>query len=98
MASEAGVLGVPWVYVSSTGRCYLQEQEERFGLGWHVSDADEAVCLAEGILTRPKADVREQWQSKRRAFLDETDDVTEFMMRTIEEFGAGPTGAAEAQP
>jgi predicted glycosyltransferase len=98
MASEAGVLGVPWVYVSSTGRCYLREQEERFGLGWHVTDADEAMRLAEEALARPKGDVREEWQTKRRAFLDETDDVTEFMMRTIEEFGAGPPGRAQAAP
>lgn len=97
MASEASVLGVPWIYVSSTGRCYLQEQEETYGLGRRTRDVGEAVSLAEGIVARPKATVREEWQQKRRAFLEATDDVTDFMIHTIEEFGAG-SGRAPGTP
>jgi predicted glycosyltransferase len=93
MASEAGVLGIPWIYVSSTGRCYLQEQQETYGLGWHTSEVGEAVSLAESILARPKATVCEEWQQKRRAFLEATDDVTDFMIHTITEFGARSSGA-----
>jgi predicted glycosyltransferase len=96
MASESGVLGVPWVYVSTTGRCYLQEQQKRFGLGWHVRDADAGRALADEVLARPKASARQEWQRKRQAFLDATDDVTEFMIHTIEEVGAGAVRSAPA--
>jgi hypothetical protein len=44
-------------------------------------------------LERPKAVVREEWQRKRRALLEASDDVTEFMIRTVEEFGGRSAGA-----
>jgi len=88
MASEAGVLGVPWVYVSSTGRCYLREQQDVYGLGWHACEADDALRRAETILVRPKAEVRGEWQARRRAFVDASDDVSAFMVAVVEEFGA----------
>jgi len=34
MAAEAGVLGVPWIFVSNRGRGFLSDQQNRYGLGY----------------------------------------------------------------
>ena len=39
MASEAGVLGVPWVFIYTKRLCYLDDQENNYGLGYTVSDS-----------------------------------------------------------
>lgn len=78
MASEAGVLGVPWIFVSRTNRGYLVDQEQRFGLGYHFEDAAKAREMAIELLEDPK--LRERWKSKRQKLLEEKVDVTKFIV------------------
>ena len=52
MSSEAAVLGVPAVFVATTGRGYTDDEERRYGLVRHFTEDhfDEAVATAEKLL------------------------------------------------
>jgi len=78
-ASESGVLGVPWVYASRVGRCYLDDQENRYGLGKTVSSLEKALRCADVML---KKDITEGWQR----LLKDKIDVTSWMIKLIEDF------------
>ncbi len=77
MASEAGVLGVPWVYVSNTTRGYLTDQEHRYGLGYTVADWKAAEEKAADLMGREN--LKSSWQAKRKRLLSEKVDVSEFI-------------------
>ena len=87
MAAESGLLGTPWLYVAPIGRTYLDEQESRFGLGRTVSNLDEAIEQAERWLTDPST--KSVWARKRRALIDTTSDVTQFVLAKIRSLMAG---------
>lgn len=78
MASEAGVLGVPWIFVSKTDRGYLVDQEQRYGLGYHFTDAEKAREKAIELLE--DSQLHEKWKSKRVKLLEEKVDVTKFIV------------------
>jgi len=84
MASEAAILGVPSIYVSSTQRGYLNELEEKYGLAYTLQKRDEGLQKAIEILEDKSC--REKWQLKRDRMLSEKVDVVEFMVETIEQF------------
>ncbi len=84
MASEAAILGVPSIYVSSTQRGYLNELEEKYGLAYTLQKRDEGLHKAIEILGDKSC--REKWQLKRDRMLSEKVDVVEFMVETIEQF------------
>ncbi len=80
-ASEAGVLGVPWVYISGDGRGYLNDQERRYGIGVTVNSKDKALEHAKKVFSgslEPK--------KARKKLLEEKIDVTDWMIRLSEEF------------
>ena len=83
MASEAGVLGTPWVFVSSEGRGYLKDQEERYGLGYHVTSPEDALARAKSVLLQ--GDLKERWAGRRHQLLKEKIDVTDFMINFLEQ-------------
>ncbi len=82
MASEAGVLGVPWVYASSSYRGYLQEQEEMYGLGVRVVGSEAALEAAERLLEE-SADSG-VWRARAERLLADKIDVTSFITEFIE--------------
>ncbi len=85
MASEAGVLGVPWIWISGGEmRGYLDDQENKYGLGYSVKTPEEALDKAKDIMDIP--DRKEKWQVKRNKLLQEKIDVTKFMVWFIENF------------
>ena len=79
MASEAGVLGVPWIWISrGQRRGYLEEQEKRYGMGSILKTPKEAleklrVLMADG-------DTREKWAGKRDKMLGEQIEVTAWVV------------------
>ncbi len=81
MAAEAGLLGTPWLYVSPSGRSYLDEQEKRFALGRSTSSLEDAINQAQAWLGEPN--LKEKWQVRRTRLLDATSDVTRFVMQQI---------------
>ena len=71
MSSEAAVLGVPAVFIATTGRGYTDDEERRYGLVRHFTEAqyDLAVATIEEILATP----RDNWQAARQRLLDGED-------------------------
>lgn len=82
MAAEAGVLGTPWVFLYNHSLGYLQEQQNRYGLGRICTTPAAALAAAEKILSL--ANARQLWQQKRRRLLDDHIDVTEMIVGEIE--------------
>jgi predicted glycosyltransferase len=81
MAAEAGVLGVPWIFISARGRGFLSDQQDRYGLGYWVRD----IASARKILAQLSVnDVQRRWHAKREQMLAEKEDVVSFICRAIE--------------
>jgi uncharacterized protein len=82
MSSEAAVLGVPAVFIATTGRGYTDDEERRYGLVRHFTDReyDLAVSVVEDLLSTP----RSVWHAARQRLLDEKIDVTQWMMDYFE--------------
>jgi uncharacterized protein len=82
MSSEAAVLGVPAVFIATTGRGYTDDEERRYGLVRHFTEDqyDMALSAIEEILATPPAD----WQAARQRLLDEKIDVTAWMIDYFE--------------
>ena len=43
MASESAVLGVPAIFIDNDGRCYTDEEEQRYGIVFNFNEHDEDV-------------------------------------------------------
>ena len=87
MSSEAAVLGVPAVFITTTGRGYTDDEERRYGLVRHFTEDqyDMAVSAIEQILAEPAA----TWQKARQRLLQEKIDVTAWMIDYFETSFAG---------
>jgi predicted glycosyltransferase len=90
MSSEAAVLGVPAVFIATTGRGYTDDQERRYGLVRHFTEDqyDMALSAIEEILATPAA----VWQDARQRLLEEKIDVTGWMIDYFETSFAAPAG------
>ncbi len=87
MASEAGILGTPWIFVSSSGRGFLLDQEQKYGLGFWETSRDSALARARSLFAI--TGVKEVWRQKRLRLLKEKVDVTDFMVDFIEHWSSG---------
>jgi len=87
MAAEAGVLGIPWIFVSRIGRGFLREQETVYGLGRTVQTSQEARDLVPQFVT-PAA--RAEWKLRRDRLLAEKEDVVNFVISTLERCATNP--------
>ena len=82
MASEAGVLGTPWIFISNATRGYLDDQEQKYGLGFWETSPEGAMGRVEEVFAVP--DLKRSWAAKRQALLRDKIDVTDFMVRFLE--------------
>jgi len=82
MSSEAAVLGVPAVFIATTGRGYTDDQERRYGLVGHFTEDqyDMALSAVDEILAEPA----QAWRAARQRLLDEKIDVTAWMVDYFE--------------
>jgi uncharacterized protein len=89
MSSEAAVLGVPAVFIATTGRGYTDDEERRYGLVRHFTEDqyDMALSAIEELLARPAVANREA----RQRLIDEKIDVTAWMVDYFETSFAGAT-------
>jgi len=89
MSSEAAVLGVPAVFIATTGRGYTDDEEARYKLVRHIRDDefDRAVTVIDETLS---GSPREFGRRARHRLLSEKIDVTAWM---IEYFETQFTGA-----
>jgi len=82
MASEAGVLGTPWIFTSTSRRGYLDDQEKNYGLGYTIADTHEAIERVFELLANPK--IKDEWRRKRARLLQNKVDVTKFIVEFLE--------------
>ena len=87
MASEAAVLGTPAVYIATTSRGYVDEQEARYGLVRHFDPAEfgEAIDVAVDFMDR---DAQQAAAASRVRLLNENIDLTRWMVEFFERFEA----------
>ncbi len=83
MATEAGLLGTPSVYVSSlAGTMGNFDELGRFGLVEAFQDGATGVQRAIALIDDPQAKAKRQ--EARRQMLDEMGDVSAFLMHAVE--------------
>ncbi|RPD98007.1 DUF354 domain-containing protein [Aureibaculum marinum] len=75
-ASEAGVLGVPWIALRDKPLGYLNDQEDNYGLGIRTDNFDLALKKAEEYL---QDHIKVQWAEKRKRLLTDKIDVSAFL-------------------
>lgn len=84
MASEAAVLGVPVVFLSTLVHNYLHEQAEEYQL-IHVFNLQRpAIVKMRELLAQPG--LKEEYQRRRRKMLADKVDVTAFMLDFVDKY------------
>jgi len=84
MASEAAVLGTPSIYVNTLTLGYLNELEQKYQLVSIYSDENKALKEIENLLAA--GGLKEQWRQRRKVMLQDTIDVTEWIVTFIENY------------
>ena len=82
-ASESAVLGTPAIYIN-TLRVGNMEDEERYGLAFHMSKPEEILAKAISILSVP--DSKSEFAKKRELMLKDKIDPTAMMVDLIENY------------
>ncbi|NND01342.1 MAG: DUF354 domain-containing protein [Acidimicrobiia bacterium] len=78
MASEAAVLGTPSVFIATSGRGYISDQEHRYGLTrWFQPEAFGDALAAVNELGEVPA---ERWAEARAALLNDKIDLTPWQV------------------
>jgi len=85
VASEAAILGVPGIFVSTLRAGSLNRLEHHYGLAYSVSTDSEALALAERLLDDPATP--ERWRQGRERLLAEEQDLTAWMIQEVECLG-----------
>lgn len=83
MSSEAAVLGVPAVFIATTSRGYVDDEQRRYGLVRHFTDDQYEQAVAE-IEKLCSSSPREFGQAARQRLLHEKIDVTSWMVEYFE--------------
>jgi uncharacterized protein len=83
LASEAGILGVPSIYVNSL-ITYNNEDQGRYGLVYSFRNSNDVLKKVEEILQI--RNIKEEWQERRKKMLEDKIDVTAFMIWFIENY------------
>lgn len=86
-ASEAACLGVPAVYVNTTRRGYLDDQQARYQLVYNFTDPELAISKVHELLEKPPS--AEALQSARERLLADHVDVTDFVVGEVERLARG---------
>lgn len=80
-ASEAGVLGIPWIYLSNKNRGYLEDQELKYELGAQITTPHEGLFAVRSIL---EGAVKVDFKAARKRLLRDKIDVTSWMKKLFE--------------
>lgn len=84
MASEAAMLGVPSFYIADTGRGYVSELADRYGLIRMHRLSESARALDEVRSLLKNAHLRAEYQERRSTMLSERVDTTSWMVAYID--------------
>jgi predicted glycosyltransferase len=83
-ASEAGVLGVPWINILKTKRGYLMDQENNYRLGKRVDKLKNGFELC--IKWLKDDDLVAKWEGKQARLLSDKIDLSSFLTWFIENY------------
>jgi len=83
-ASEAACLGVPSVYVNTTRRGYLEDQERRYQLVYNFTDPAAAMRKIRELLASPPDET--ELGSARQRLIAEHIDVTDYVVSELDRF------------
>ncbi|WP_094227389.1 DUF354 domain-containing protein [Methanolobus psychrotolerans] len=85
-ASEAAVLGTPAIFISSLSGTMgnFTELEDKYGMIFSFKEEEAALSKAIEFLQKPY--LKEEWKAKRNILLEEKIDVTEFMVKFVENY------------
>jgi uncharacterized protein len=86
MASECAVLGVPSIFIATTGRGYLDEQQKKYGLTFNYSDNQQEEAFRRMIELLEKKTLKQEWLKKRDKMLSEKIDVSEWTVQFLEKY------------
>ena len=86
MASEAGVLGVPWIFLYRHSFPNLDEQEKKYGLGFVANNINRALEISNKFIN--SNNLKAEWNTKKEKLLNDKIDVTYFITRLIIEHNA----------
>ena len=86
MASEAAVLGVPAIFISTTPRGYTNEQDTRYGLVKNFKPCQQDDCLevAKTIASRSRDCLNQEYQARRKKLLSQKINVSNWMKEFVE--------------
>lgn len=84
MASEAGCLGVPAIYVNSLPAGNCKELGERYGLVYTISDAENLLKKIDEIISINNFE--KNYKAKKYRLLADKIDVTSFLIWFVENF------------
>jgi len=80
LASEAGVLGIPWIWLCGTEKLdYLVDQEDNYDLGYNIFNYQKALNKVKEIFDN-YSNIKQEWQKRRKRLLRNKIDVTAFMV------------------
>ena len=84
MATEAGILGTPSIYISSLASTMgnFEEMEKKYGLIHSYSDP--LMALNKTLEVIKNDSIKEEWKLKRNRMLEDSVDVNELLMDIIE--------------
>jgi predicted glycosyltransferase len=83
-ASEAACLGVPSVYVNTTRRGYLEDQERRYRLVFNFTDPRAAARKVSELLAHPPA--AEELAAAQKRLVADHIDVSDFVVEELDRF------------
>jgi uncharacterized protein len=83
MASEAGVLGTPSIYVNTIKACN-NEDLERYGLVVNIQRSQDVMDIVEEILNINR--IKEEWRKRLHKMLKNKIDVTAFLVWFVENY------------
>lgn len=86
MASECAILGTPAIFIDNHGRGYTDEQERRYGAVFNFTESasDQLRSIQKGVELITSTGLKESWRGKREQILQDTIDVTAWMIDFVE--------------
>lgn len=88
MASECAVLGTHSIFCDFAGRGYTDEEEEKYELvfNFRLDAKNQQKSIDKALELLENNNLRKEGKKKREKILNDTVDVTNFMVKFIEDF------------
>jgi predicted glycosyltransferase len=89
ICAEGAILGTPTILCNTAYNNFgvFSELDRRYGLLFNYTNSVEAIEKAVALLQQPG--LKEEWAAKRRRLMDESDDVSRFVVDCITDASGG---------